>query len=129
MLRRTLITERAVVMIEPVLVLSQCGGRRLMPVATREGTNFSCPDCRLRWRLARGWTSVVNPETCPKCQCGRVMCSGLQSVSARHHDVALALAVNSPCDSGPDDLGWRGIESEFYSCAREVGIECSPPLS
>jgi hypothetical protein len=120
-------------MIGPVLVLTQCpgcGGRRLMPVATSEGTNFSCQDCRLCWHLARGWASLVDPQTCPGCQFGRRTCSDLREVSTRRNDVFSAVAVNGSRDSGPaDDVGWSDIESELYSSAREAGVECSPLLS
>ena len=120
-------------MIAPVLVLTQCpdcGGQRLVPVATKEGTNFSCLDCRRCWHLGRGWASVVNPETCPGCQFGRVMCLGHQAVAARHHDLLSAFAVDSTCQSEPDnDPGWSDVESELYSSTREAGVQCSPPLS
>ena len=125
--------RKAAVMIAPVLVLTQCpdcGGRRLMPVATRDGANVSCLDCRRCWHLARGRASVVDPETCPGCQFGRVMCVGHQAVVARHHDLPPTIAVDSTWESGPDDdLGWEDIESELCSSTREAGVQCSPPLS
>jgi hypothetical protein len=100
-----------------------------MPVTTREGTNFSCLDCRRCWHLARGWASV-DRETCPGCQFGRVMCLGHQAVAAGRHDRPSALAVDNTCESGPDnDLGWEDIESELCSSTREAGVQCSPPLS
>ena len=106
----------------------ECGGETLIPVATREGTNFFCQDCVLCWHLERGRVNVVDPQTCPGCQLGTTACferwefshpsSGSSSMMTRQ-------GIMGPGELDQEDnMGWGDIESELYCSAREASVGC-----
>ena len=76
----------------------ECGGERLIPVATIEGRNFFCRDCDICWHLEHGLTTAVDPQNCPGCQLGATACSEQRGMC----------------------LGWGDIESELYGSVREA---------
>ena len=58
----------------PLKQCPECGGEKLIPVATREGTNFFCPDCVFCWHVDHGQAAVVDPQSCSGCQLGTTAC-------------------------------------------------------
>lgn len=113
-----------------VLVLKQCpecGGEKLIPVATTKGTNFFCQDCILCWHIEHSGATVVDPQTCPGCQLGTTACferwKVFQPLQSRGSSTMMHNAIIGLGGSGREDnMGWRDIESELYYSAREACI-------
>jgi len=101
----------------------ECGGEKLLPVATTQGTNFFCRDCVLCWHVEHGRVNVVDPQTCPGCQLGTTACyerwqyplavAEIPSMMARR-------AITEP--DRPRQRDDADIESELYCSAREAGV-------
>jgi len=103
----------------------ECGGEKLIPVATREGTNFFCQDCLLCWHLEHGRANVVDPQTCPGCQLGTTACFERWEVFHLPSWTMTRQGIMGPGKSEHEDnMGWDGIESELSCSAREAGVGC-----
>jgi hypothetical protein len=113
----------------PVAVLGllkqcpECGGERLIPVATTEGANFFCRDCTLCWHVEHGGVNVVDPQTCPGCQLGTSACFERWQYPVAVAEIPSMMtrrAISVSVESGRVDDA--DIESELYCSAREAGI-------
>ena len=103
----------------------ECGGEKLIPVATGAGTNFFWQDCVLCWHLEHGRANVVDPQTCSGCQLGTTACFERWEV---FHSLSSTMTRQRIMDSGETDHGdnmrWDDIESELSCSAREAGVGC-----
>jgi len=105
----------------------ECDGEDLIPVATREGTNFFCRDCVLCWHVERSRVNVVDPQTCPGCQLGTTACFERWQYPIAIREIPSMMARRSISVS--DESSRRDnadIESELYYSAREAGVGYSP---
>jgi len=103
----------------------ECGGEKLIPVATSEGTNFFCQDCVFCWYLEHGRATVVDPRSCPGCQLGTTACFERWEV---FHSLSSMMTRQGFVDPGEseqeDNMAWDDIEWELYCSAREAGVGC-----